>query len=337
MVRQLLEQAGTDSVEQHREPPDDRTEPASSPRASTPVFVKADWTSFRTMDGLCRRAGVPQHKLAELVVKELVDNAVDAAGDCELSIKDGVVVVHDRGPGIAGDDDEIAHWFSISRPLISSKHLRLPTRGRWAMACELELVRLWQQVGGCSSPPWGRLEIVTDYATGRSRAIHAGPYDGPGTRIEISLGRPLELDAADLNWAEIAIAAARAQKVKYDRKTSPRWYDTESFHELLLSMKSQDTTVREFLTNFDGCSAKAGEIAGEFRGRTVSSLSRGSWSTLVEGENVRTGSQSHTSRRVGRRRFLRSLREVHRLYGDAPMLGRNSSRDARSHRGMGRS
>jgi hypothetical protein len=35
----------------------------------------------------------------------------------------------DDGTGIRGTDEELAELFSIRRPLRSSKHLRLPTRG----------------------------------------------------------------------------------------------------------------------------------------------------------------------------------------------------------------
>ena len=37
--------------------------------------------------------------------------------------------VDDDGPGIDGTPEEIARLFSIRRPLVSSKLLRLPTRG----------------------------------------------------------------------------------------------------------------------------------------------------------------------------------------------------------------
>src|SRR5262249_44173463 len=43
---------------------------------------------------------------------------------------------------------------------------------------------------------------------------------------------------------------------------------------LLLSIKSDDTTVREVISRFDGCTGKAGEIAGEFRNRSARTLTR---------------------------------------------------------------
>ena len=55
---------------------------------------------------LSQRAGVPSRILPRLVIKELVDNALDAAdkagrpGAVTLSIEDGNLVVEDRGDGI---------------------------------------------------------------------------------------------------------------------------------------------------------------------------------------------------------------------------------------------
>jgi hypothetical protein len=95
----------------------------------SPMFEREDWTAFRTIQGLCRKAGADQDELASVVIKELTDNGLDASGDCETFLRDGVVVVRDRGPGIEGDDETIGRLFSIRRPLISSKLLRMPTRG----------------------------------------------------------------------------------------------------------------------------------------------------------------------------------------------------------------
>ena len=129
MVRRLQDKLPKNGPAQRRETPANRTESASRPEVSCPMFEREDWTPYRSLDGLSRRAGVTQDRLGEVVVKELVDNALDVAGDCELSISAGVVVVQDLGKGFEGSDEEIARLFSIRRPLTSSKYVRLPTRG----------------------------------------------------------------------------------------------------------------------------------------------------------------------------------------------------------------
>ena len=97
-------------------------------------FVTEDWERFRTIEGLSTKAGVSPEKIAALVAKELMDNALDANLDANTDTlpwidpigTDGFLV-GDNGPGI--DPDAVADMFSINRPLKSTKHLRLPTRG----------------------------------------------------------------------------------------------------------------------------------------------------------------------------------------------------------------
>jgi hypothetical protein len=116
------------------------------------------------------------------------------------------------------------------------------------------------------------LSIIPDPQTGYSVAVRLGDASTPRTRIDIKLGSPLELTADDLLRAEVAIAAAQAQRKRYAGKTSPHWYDTDAFHELLLSVRSYRVTVREFLTQFEGCSAK--KIANGFSARPARTLTR---------------------------------------------------------------
>ena len=96
------------------------------------MFEREEWTLFRDLQGLSQKAGVPLNRLRRLVLKELADNALDAAVNCECeftALPDGSYTIRDEGPGIEGGADAIARLFSIRRPLLSSKLLRLPTRG----------------------------------------------------------------------------------------------------------------------------------------------------------------------------------------------------------------
>jgi hypothetical protein len=239
------------------------------------VYEREDWTAFRTLDGLCRKAGTSQEGLAQIVIKELTDNSLDAAGDCELTLCDGVVTIVDRGGGIPGNDEEIARLFSMSRPMTSSKYLRLPSRGALGTGTRIAVGAVVATGGKLVVGTRGRtLEIVPDPVTGQSRATRIGGFDGPGTRVEVMLGRPLEPTPDDLLLSEVAIAAARSRGRQYKGKSSPHWYDVDAFHELLRSVRSDDMTAREFIAQFDGCSASAGSITDGFAGRPARSLDR---------------------------------------------------------------
>jgi hypothetical protein len=113
---------------------------ASQPDAQNLKFERPDWTSFRTPEGLQQKAGVPASRLRRLVLKELADNALDSGAYVRVSeMPDGTYLVEDTGPGIDGTPEEIAHLFSISRPMISTKQLRMSSlapywrpKARWS-------------------------------------------------------------------------------------------------------------------------------------------------------------------------------------------------------------
>src|SRR6516165_3459288 len=110
--------------------PRPRPTPDGNGQTGQGMFVKEDWTLFRTLGTLCQRAGVAEEDIPALLAKELADNSLDEAGACtvELVGSDGLRV-SDAGRGIPGDDSEIAGMFSITRPKTSTKFLRRPTRG----------------------------------------------------------------------------------------------------------------------------------------------------------------------------------------------------------------
>jgi hypothetical protein len=107
---------------------DDRL--ASLPATQNLKFERADWSLFRTVDGLQQRAGVTKDKLIRLVMKELADNGLDNGADVRVgALPRGGYFVEDDGTGIDGTPEDIARLFSINRPMISTKLLRLPSRG----------------------------------------------------------------------------------------------------------------------------------------------------------------------------------------------------------------
>ena len=236
---------------------------ASSDAAQNLKFEREDWTLFRTIDGLTQKAGTSRKHLARLVLKELADNGLDAGAKVNVGElpKAGSYFVEDDGPGIDGTPEEIARLYSIRRPLVSSKLLRLPTRG--AVGNGLRVV------AGAVLASGGSLAVIT-----RNRRIDLRPErDGttsvlstktvkhPGTRIEIAFGPDLPCDEDTLRWAMLARDLAGFGSI-YSGKTSPWWYDVPAFHELLDAAGNRP--VRELVAELDGCSGgKAGEIVAE--------------------------------------------------------------------------
>jgi hypothetical protein len=236
------------------------------------MFQREDWTLFRTLTTLGQKAGVPPARLARLVAKELADNALDAGGYCSVSPLEGAngFLVEDDGDGIPGDDAAVASLFSIRRPLTSSKLLRRPTRGALGNGLRVVAGAAMATGGSITVGTRGRtLRLTPQHDTGETAWERVGVFSGPGARVEVVLGAAVRVRPSDCAWARRAIDLQAGEL--YIGRTSPWWYDTESFRELLLA--AGDRTVRDVMQDFDGCSRKAGEIAAPYRGRLARDLS----------------------------------------------------------------
>ena len=237
------------------------------------TFTREDWTLFRTLGTLGQRAGVAVDAIPRLVAKELADNALDNAGDVTVELLAGKngFTVGDRGSGIPGDDDAVARLFSIGRPLVSTKLLRLPTRGALGNGLRVVAGAVLATGGELHVSTQGRRLHLIPQDDGATTATAVDDFTGEGTRVEVVFGDALQVTPAALTWARLA--GMLAQGDAYKGKTSPFWYDADAFFELLQA--AGDRPARDLVADLDGCSgAKAGKIAADFLGRSCESLSR---------------------------------------------------------------
>jgi hypothetical protein len=207
------------------------------------------------------------------VAKELTDNALDAGNSFEIGFSpNGGFFVADSGKGIPGDNDAIARLFSIRRPLTSSKLIRLPTRGALGNGLRVVVGAVFASQGSLTVKTHGRSLSLTPQADGTTKVLSVEPWDGEGTCIEVKLGPALQVDADDLfDWPEVARELS-SQGENYKGKSSPWWYDPDSFWMLLQA--HQGRTVRSVVQQLEGCGReKATEIAGDFLNRKTETLS----------------------------------------------------------------
>lgn len=262
------------------------------------MFEREDWTLFRELPRLGQRAGVPLRLLPRLVLKELVDNALDVAGreGFEAGRQDNGFFVQDGGSGFDGDDARIASIFSINRPLASSKLLRLPTRGALGNGLRVVTGAVLASGGTLHVSTRGRtLRLAPQDDTGATVAEVVGTYDRPGSRIDVALGPALHVGHDVLEWAQAAFDLADGESA-YKGKTSAYWYDSASFFELLRAAPGR--TVADVIGEFDGCAhPKAGKIAREFAGRPAVSLDRAESDRLLS--RARESSKPVAPKRLG--------------------------------------
>jgi hypothetical protein len=262
------------------------------------TFEREDWTDFRTLGTLGRKAGVTQEAIPALVVKELVDNALDEDGRCRYGqIGDGGFYVANDGNGLPKTDEKIAALFSVARPLSSSKLLRLPTRGALGNGLRVVVGAVLASGGQLTVKTGGRaLCLRPRAADGMTEVESVKPWTGKGTRIEVVLGQALPVDDSTFRWARQADAMAQANAKTYKGLTSPFWYDVDSFYELTQAAGARP--VRQLVESFAGCSgAKAGKLASDFTGRVCDSLTKDEAETLLVG--MRSGCGEVNPKRLG--------------------------------------
>jgi|SRR5215471_2412248 len=227
----------------------------------TPTFEREDWSLFRTLEGLQQRAGVSKNLLSRLVLKELADNGLD--NDARVTVlplpDEGGYAVEDGGTGIDGEPEDIARLFSIGRPMVSSKLLRLPTRGALGNGLRVVAGAVLACDGSLTVTTRSRRIDLRPERDGTTTVLSMQTVDFPiGTRVEVRFGPTLPCDQHTPYWAMIACRLARLG-TSYLGKSSPWWYDAAQFHELLFA--SGNRPVRDLIANLDGCTGgKAGEI-----------------------------------------------------------------------------
>jgi hypothetical protein len=176
-------------------------------------FEREDWSLFRTVEGLQQRAGVTKHDLPRLVLKELADNGLDTGAQLqfgELPKRKGYFVADD-GPRIGGTPEEIARLFSINRPMVSTKLLRLPQRGALGNGLRVVAGAVLASGGSLVVVTRNRRIVLRPERDGTTTVVSTTKVEFPvGTRVEISFGPALACDASPLYWAKVARLLARS-------------------------------------------------------------------------------------------------------------------------------
>lgn len=258
-------------------------------------FIRNEWSNFGNARDLAQHAGVFKWDIPPLVVKELVDNALDASETCTYGLlenHDGFYV-ENPGEGFKGSDEEIAQLFSTSRPLMTTKYLRLPTRGRLGNGLRIVSGAVLSFGGTLVLKSAGRILELIPQDTGGTEVKPLGPWPYQITRIEITLPN-CRRGSHLFQWAD------RAQALKGGltplRRSSLLWYDSDGFYELLQAAKA--VTVRQLIKCFEGCSGeKSAKLAGAFNKRPATSLDRKEADRLLEA--CRSASEPINPERLG--------------------------------------
>jgi hypothetical protein len=226
------------------------------------TFVREDWRLFLNLSTLGQKAGVSRSMIGALVVKEIVDNALDAGANVECGhLEDGWIFVQDDGPGL--DPERIAQLFSVNRPLTSTKLLRRPLRGALGNGLRVVAGAVYASGGGLRVRTRGKWIDVYPQPNGASSTKIDDDHDrASGLRVEIKLGGDV---SASLAMANLSLVMNKGGA--YKGLSSPLWYDVHAFRELLHAARG--ARLSEVLALVDG-----GKRFMEMFGKTVSDTSK---------------------------------------------------------------
>lgn len=238
----------------------------------TDYYEREDWELFTHVDSLAQHVGIQPALIPSVVVKELVDNALDAAGAGEYGpLGEDGFFVKNPGNGFPVTNAEIAYLFSIKRPMRTSKLLRRTTRGVLGNGLRFVMGAVFCSGGSLRLMTGGRQLDLKPRDDGQTIVHDLGSWRGTGTRIEVELP-----DVFGAQGTDRFVLANRCHIMAKGKppleRSSAWWYDSRSFWSLLRAAKGR--TVREEIEKLAGCSgAKAGRIIAEFGERPAESVS----------------------------------------------------------------
>ena len=138
------------------------------------LFERDDWLLFIDPATLPQKAGCQPENLRQIVLRELVDNALDAGAQATLQQDGNGWIISDNGPGLSPAD--VPRLFAINRPLLSSKRRRLPLRGMLGNGLRVVAGAVAASEGSLAVETRGhRLTLAVDPATGRTAVTEDQP------------------------------------------------------------------------------------------------------------------------------------------------------------------
>jgi hypothetical protein len=204
------------------------------------VYETPDWQLFIDSATLPQKAGCQPHCIRQIVLKELVDNALDAGASVTLERDGDTWVVSDDGPGM--DPADVPKLYAVNRPLLSSKLRRLPLRGMLGNGLRVVVGAIVAYHGSLVVETHGRrMTLSICSSTGVTAvATDESVPDVPGTVVRLGgrgWGGP---ETAFL--ARGSIVLAQGAKT-YTGVSSPWWYGAKDLHRLFASVTPEETTV----------------------------------------------------------------------------------------------
>ena len=253
------------------------------------VFSTPRLAEFASQQGLTTRVGLHASWWPEVVVKELIDNAIDDAETAgkppivSVTIADDVIIVEDQGSGV--EPDTVARIFDYDRQTSSREAYVEPTRGAQGNALQTILAMPFVLSGSRgelmieSHGVRHDLAFTVDPVTAKPVIdhVHAASEVRQGTHVTVKWPLSLEEDrnglealaerfacfnphlAITINGVETAAGDEAWTKWRANRPPVARWYSPASLKRLMQAFASAaeeegkpTPTVGAFVREFAG-------------------------------------------------------------------------------------
>ena len=208
------------------------------------LFEREDWRLFVDPATLPQKAGCQPEDLHQIVLRELVDNALDEGAHATLDQAGRGWIIADDGPGL--DPVDVPRLFAVNRPLLSRKRRRLPLRGMLGNGLRVVVGAVAASEGELAVETRGHhLTLRVDAAYGATAITKDQPVPiKPGLRVHIMLGPLLpKYDRRDDAYLARQAIMIASHGNEYRGPSSPWWYSPRDLHQLMLQVTPSDTTV----------------------------------------------------------------------------------------------
>jgi hypothetical protein len=220
------------------------------------LYERADWKLFVDRHTLPQKAGCEPDEIGRVILKELVDNALDSGADkVTLTGDDRRCTVSDNGPGLAHED--LLRVFAVNRALLSSKLKRLPTRGMLGNGLRVVMGAVAAYGGTLTVTTRGnRYELRPDAVTGATTVRSQRPANRSGLTVTVTFLQAM-FDEWALYYARLAIDVGAGDF--YRGPSQPSWYSPEALRDLLAAAP-QETPLSAVVADVFGITGTTPEV-----------------------------------------------------------------------------
>jgi hypothetical protein len=229
---------------------------------SDPEFKRHDFQIY--ISNLPQRAGVPTEQIRQLVLKELVDNALDEMdrvgrpGQVEIVQEaENTYTVTDQGRCFDDTPLELAKRFSLDKEMTSSKQWRRPTRGCVGNGLRVIVGSVLSGVGRIIIKTRNQQVTLRPRLDGTTAVKDVQAIDWPiGAAVTIEIGSKYPDYGNALEWALLAIQLARHSSEPFVRNPSIWWLDRDHLALNMLSAIGPTYTLARFVDQLDRCKSR---------------------------------------------------------------------------------